>query len=259
MPSQNKNEKIVDSAPNVQRDTFHLLCQYWPLKDADHPTPKDVSFTNDDGIDMESGIVFITDSSVLENPAGEMTYGKFKLEGNTIHVNYDDGRKADYTIKRLHKDELILKRDENNHTSELTYKPTNTSWPDATKNPFSKENYSWSRKPKNSETDTQIKKRVKESVLFYKYYFDGFVNGGADNIVFKGLPDCLNWYQGGITIQSESKLDKKWANCFYSTDEAYKGRQMLQDVITQKYDWDVKETNWFKQTASVLQQIYNRM
>lgn len=259
MPSQNKNEKIVDSTSEIKRDSFHLLCQYWQLKDADHPTSKDISFKTDAGIPMESGIVFFTDSTVLENPAGEMTYGKFKLKGNTIDVNYEDGRKTIYTITRLHKDELLLKRVQNKHTSELTYKPTYTSWPDATKNPFAKQNYSWSIKPKNPETDAEIKKRVKESVLFYKYYFDGYVNGGADNIVFAGLPDCLNWYQGGITIQSESKLDKKWANCFYSTDQAYKGRQMLQDVLTQKYDWDTKETNWFKQTASVLQQIYDRM
>jgi hypothetical protein len=34
---------------------------------------------------------------------------------------------------------------------------------------------------------------------------------------------------------------------------------MLQDAITKKYDWDLKETNWLKQTASVLQQIYDRM
>ena len=259
MPSQNKNEKIVDAGSNIQKDTFHLLCEYWKLEDADHPTSKDISFTNDEGILFQCGIVFITDSSVLENPAGEMTYGKFKLNGNdTIRVDFEDGRKAVYKIISL-KDSLLLNRTEKKHTTELTYKSTNTSWPDASKNPFSKQNYEWTKKPKKPETDEEIRKRVKESVLFYKYYFDGFVNGGATNIDFTGLPCCLNWYQGGITIQSESKLDKKWINCFYSTDQAYKGRQILQDAITKKYDWDLKETNWLKQTASVLQQIYDRM
>lgn len=259
MPSQNKNEKIVDATSNVQKDTFHLLFQYWQLVDADHPTSKDISFTNDDGILFQSGIVFMNDSSVLENPTGEMTYGKFKLSGNKIEGTFDDGRKATYTITRLDKDELLLKRIEGKRASELTFKPTNTSWAEASKNPFSKENYAWSRKPNKPESDEQIKYRVKEFVQFCKYYFDGFINGNADKISFIGLPNCLNWYQGGITIQNESKLDKKWMNCFYSHEQAYKGRQMLQDAIVKKYNWDEQETNWLKQTASVLQQIHDGM
>jgi hypothetical protein len=259
MPSEKRNEKIIDSTSLQQNDTFHLLCEYWKLIDADHPTEKDVSFKNDDGVLFECGIVFMTDSTVLENPTGEMSYGKFNLKGNAIHVNFDNGRKAIYTIQRLHKDGLLLKRTENKHTSDLTYGATQTSWPDANKNPFSKENYKWTVKPKKPETDAEIKERVKESVQFYVYYFDGFIKGNADQIDFKGLPNCLNWYQGGITIQNEENLNKKWISCFYSKDQAYEGRQILQDAITKKYNWDQKETNWLKQTASVLQQIHDQM
>lgn len=259
LPSENPNEKMIDSTSFQQNDTFHLLCEYWKLTDADHPSSKDISFTNDDGVEMQSGIVFMTDSSVLENPTGEMTYGKFSIKGNTIYVNYDDGRKAIYSIQRLKKDQLLLKRTEKKHSSDLTYQGTETSWPDAAKNPFSKENYRWTIKPEKSETDNQIKQRVKESVQFYVYYFNGFVNGGADQIIFTGLPNCLNWYQGGITIQNEDNLNKKWISCFYSKDQAYEGRQILQDAILKKYDWNEKETNWLKQTASVLQQIHDKM
>ena len=258
-PSSDKNEKMVEATPVVQRDSFQLLCQYWKLSDAEHPTSKDISFTNNQGILIESGIVFMTDSSLLENPAGEMSYGKFHLNGNKIEATFDNGRNAVYTMKRLHKDELLLNRIGNKHTSELTYKSTDTWWPDTNKNPFGKQNYQWSIKPKKAETDQQINNRLKQFVEFYKYYFDGLVKGGATNIDFTGLPCCLNWYQGGITIQSESKLDKKWINCFYSTEQAYKGRQMLEDILMKKYDWDTKETNWLKQTASVLQQIHDNM
>jgi hypothetical protein len=34
---------------------------------------------------------------------------------------------------------------------------------------------------------------------------------------------------------------------------------MLEDALVKKYDWDTKETNWLKQTASVLQQIYDKI
>lgn len=257
-PSQNTSEKITEDA-SAAKDTFYLLTQYWELKDADHPLSSDVSFTNGEGVIYDPGIVFMVDSSVLENPVGEMSYGKFSLKGNTINVNFDDGIKAAYIIDRINKDELILLRTERKHTSQLTYKATNTSWPHSDKNPFAKQNYTWSQKPKKSETDAEIKDRVKQYVQFCVYYFDGYINGGAAQIDFNALPTCLDWYQGGITIQNENKLDKKWSDCFYSQKQAYKGRQMLEDAIVKKYNWDEKEANWMKQIVPVLQQIHDGM
>lgn len=257
--TQNNNEKLVEAIPDIPNDTFHLLCQYWKLDDADHPTSRDVSYTTETGVIFQSGMVFMTDSSLLENPAGEMSYGKFKLQGNTINVDFDGGRKAVYLITKLNKDELWLKRTEDNHISELTFKATHTYWPDADKNPFSKLNYQWSQKPKKPESDEALKERLKDNIQFYIYYFNGYINGAAKSIDFIAIPCCLNWYQGSITIQSESKLDKKWAACFYSQEQAFKARQMLEDLLLQKYDWDTTQTNWLRQTVLVLQQIHKRM
>jgi len=243
----------------VPSDTFHLLCQYWKLDEADHPTSRDVSFTNEDGILFQSGIVFMTDSTVLENPAGEMDYGKFKVEGDSVNVNFEQGRKAIYLISKLNRDTLNMQRIENGHTSELTYIATHTYWPEANENPFSRLNYQWSQRPSKPETEELLKNRLRDNIRFYSYYFNGFINGGAKKIDFIGLPCCLNWYEGGITIQSENKMDKKWSNCFYSEEQALQARQILEDVLLQKYDWDTTQTNWLKQTVLVLQQIHDRL
>lgn len=257
-PTPRANKKLVSEIVPAEKDTFHLLCQYWQLDDADNPTPKDISFS-DNGIQLQSGITFMTDSIVLENPRGEMTYGKFKINGNTINVNFDNGTNAVYKIGKINEEDLLLKRTENKKSSELTYKATHTYWPDAGKDPFSKQNYQWAIKPKKSETAAEIKNRAKQCVQFYVYYFDGFVAGGATTVSFDALPNCFNWYVGGITIQSEKKLDKKWINSFYSKEEAFQARQMLEDALMKKYDWDTTQTNWLKQTALVLQQIHDGM
>ncbi len=255
MPSTNHNEKLTDAViVNQPKDTFHLLCQFWQLSDADNPDSKDVSFTND-SILYVPGIVFMTDSSVLENPSGEMSYGKFKIKGNTIQVNFEDGRKAVYLINRLHKDELRLTRTENKHTTILTYTPTYTCWADADKNPFSKKNYQWELKPDKPESDEALKNRVRDCIQFYAYYLKGYVDGGANQIDFRAMPCCFHWYSGGISIQNESNLDKKWITCFYSEQQAFKGRQMIEDIISKNYKWDQQQTNWIQQSAQVLLQM----
>jgi hypothetical protein len=254
-PVNRGGEKLVDTEPRVAKDTFHLLCQYWQLTDAEKPTSADVSFTNDKGILFQSGIVFMTDSVLLENPTGEMKYGKFTLNGNIITSVFDNGSKAIYQIGRLNDNELWLKRTMNKHTTQLVFKATHTYWKDAGKNPFAKQNYQWSIKPLKPENDTALRKRVKENVQFYAYYFNGFIAGHATTINFEAIPCCLKWYSGGIFIQNEDKLDKKWSNCFYSEEQAFQARQILEDALHKKYDWDTTQTNWVKQIAPVLQQI----
>lgn len=255
-PSQKPNEKMSDAKAELKRDTFSLLCQYWELQDAESPTDKDVAFVKDEGSQYLSGIIFMTDSTILENPKGEMTYGKFSMAGKTLDAKYDGGREAKYTIGRINDKELLLRRVEGKRHSELTYKASKTYWKDSDKNPFAKQNYQWARKPAKSETTEEIKKRAKESVLFYAYYFEGFVNGGADEISFKGIPCCFKWYTGGITIQGEKTLDTKWADCFYSKAQAFEARKILEDAIVKKYDWDTTQSNWLQQTALVLKQVY---
>ncbi len=253
--TQKGSDKMADEPAGLPKDTFHLLCQYWQLIDADHPTSKDISFKDNNGIQFQSGITFMADSIMLENPKGEMSYGKFKLKGNTINVDFDNGRKAIYKIGKLDSSELWLKRIENKITSQLTFKGSSTYWPDAGKDPFSKQNYQWAQKPKNVESDEAIKKRLKDNLQFDAYYFTGFINGNAKEIDFTDLPSCLKWYQGGITIQNENKLDKKWINCFYSQEQAFKARQILEDALAKKYNWDTTQTNWLKQMVPVLLQI----
>ena len=259
-PPQDRNEKIVSDIAKAERDSFDILCQYWKLDEADNPTFVDITGKDPKtGIENESGILFMPDSTVLENPKGIRTYGKFSLNNNLIDVSYDDGRKASYEIARLTKEELHLDRTERKKVSNLFYVASNTSWPDVSTNPFSKQNYAWTKKPSKPEDDAKIRERAKDCVRFYQYYFEGFVNGGAKAINFEAIPNPFKWYAGGIFIQNNDELDNKFINCFYSPDEAYKARQMLQDLLQQKHEWDTTQTNWVKQTAMVLEQMRKKM
>lgn len=243
----NKHEKI-------KKDTVQQLYSYWNLEDVEHPLTGDVAFKDNSG-EYVPGISFVANSEIVENPKGEIKYGRFVINNNKINVNYDNGQKSSYEIMQLDTGKLILKRKIRNEVSILTYSPTQSYWPDAKTHPFTKQNYEWTRKPSKEENEVQIKQRVKECVLFYNYYFIGFINDGAKKIDFNYLPSCFNWYSGGISIQSEKKLDPKWINCFYSPLQAYDARDMLDKAIIKKYVWDTTQTNWLKQTAPVLLQM----
>ena len=260
MQQEHKDEKIGNEKMPVLKNPFNKLCQYWEVTDAEGPTYRDLYDEQQEGVKNYPGIIFMTDSTFLENPKAEMRYGKFVYKGKEIDAQFDDGKKAVYTIQNIDGDTMQVKRVEKDHTSILYLKGDRVFWPDASLNPFNKINSQWRIKPSKSESPEQLTERLKGCVQFYEYLFIG--NGDSDNndINFIGLPTCFKWYQGGILVQSEKNLDKKWINCFYSQEEAMSARQMMEDALTtKKYDWDTTQTNWLKQTANVLKQIHDKM
>ncbi len=94
---------------------------------------------------------------------------------------------------------------------------------------------------------------------FYEYFFMGNAVSTINEIDFVGLPSCFKWYQGAVYVQGPKQVDRKWINCFYSEEQAMEARQMMEDLITKKYNWDTSQKNWMFQIADVLKQIQEKM
>ena len=260
MQQEHKDEKIVDEKQPVLRDPFHKLCQYWEVTDAENPTFRDVYDHQQEAIYNYPGIIFMTDSTFLEDPMATMRYGKFTLKGKVIDAEFDDGKKAVYTIMNVQGDTMEFRRVEKDHTTSLYVKGNRVFWPNASLNPFNKINSRWRIKPSRMESSQELNERLKECVQFYEYLFIGNAESENSDVNFSGLPTCFKWYQGGILVMSEKHIDRKWVNCFYSEEQALQARQIMEGVVTtKKYDWDTTQTNWLKQTADVLKQIHDKM
>lgn len=258
-PQEPKDEKIVNEKLPPPKDPFHKLCQYWEVTDAENPTYRDLNDQQTKGLYEIPGIIFMTDSTFLEDPKAEMRYGKFMLKGKVINVQFDDGKKAVYNIQNIQGNTMVLQRVEKDHITILNVKGEQTFWPDASLNPFNKINSKWRIKPAKEETTQELNLRLKECIQFYEYFFQGHAASENSEIDFQGLPTCFKWYEGAIYVQGPKNLDKKFINCFYSEEQAMQARQMMEDVVTKKYDWDTTQKNWLKQTADVLKQIHSKM
>ncbi len=253
-----KNEKLVDQPLPERKDAFHQLCQYWEVADAERPTYRDLN-EHKDAVYNIPGIVFMTDSTFLENPRAAMRYGKFALKGKEINAQFDDGKNSVYTIQEKQGNTMTLKRSEKDQSTILYLKGSEVFWPDANTNPYNKINSEWRTKPNKRESEVELKERLKGCIQFYQYFFTGYVESKSTEIDFSGLPSCFKWYQGGIFVQNKKKLDKKWIDCFYSEDQALQARQIIEDALSKKYDWDTTERNWIKQLVPVLKQVHDKL
>ena len=178
MPDEHKDEKIVESKVHERKDPFHQLCQYWEVTDAENPTFRDLFDHHEEGIYNFPGIIFMTDSTFLENPRADMRYGKFELKGKVINAQFDDGKKAVYTIQDKEGTKMVLRRAEKGQTTILDVTGAQVFWPDARLNPFNKINSKWRIKATEKETPEELNERLKGCVQFYEYFFQG--HAGSD-------------------------------------------------------------------------------
>lgn len=231
-----------------------LLCQNWENKE-------DV----DDGIlnsgasngDLEipfRGFTFFDDGVMVQNPRDNMKTGKWTLDEKSkiIHMIFDNGSSTDFTVDAIGVKSLLLKAGKD---KAVKYVADGKKHKIVSDDPFYPANNKWRIKPTHSETGSEIKSRVIQCVLFYNKFFQDNGDRNEKVISFYGIPSCFKWYQGGISVNNKDKLSKKWIDCFFNTDQAVQGQQLLENIISKKYKWNRQEPSWIKQSAGVLLQI----
>jgi hypothetical protein len=169
-----------------------------------------------------------------------------------ISIVFADGTKKACQLKAIGVKNLILKSGKENA---VKYVADGRKHKNISEDPFYPDNNKWRIKPSHAETDSAIKQRVIQCILFYNKFLQDNADRGMTAISFYGLPGCFKWYTGGITIISKDKVSQKWMDCFYNNDQAIKGQQLLENIISKKYKWNREQTNWVKQSADVLLQV----
>jgi hypothetical protein len=228
-----------------------LLSQNWEAKeDVD-----DGILSNGSDLEMPfRSYCFFDDGVMVQNPRDNMKAGKWTLDekAKMIHLVFDDGSQKDMGLSGIGVNSLLLK---NGKDKPVKYVADGMKRKVVADHPFYPANNLWRKKPAQKETDEALKNRIIQCVLFYNKFLQDNADRKAKVISFYGIPSCFKWYKGGISITNKDKLNQKWIDCFYSKDQAIQGQQMLENIISKKYKWNLEEPSWIKQSAGVLLQI----
>ncbi|UAY52905.1 hypothetical protein [Ferruginibacter albus] len=230
-----------------------LLSQHWAYKE-DYD-----DYDNSNGLDIPyRGYCFFLDGTAVKDPHEEMELGKWNLSADktSIEIKYDKGNQETFKIYDIRGKALVLT---NADKKKIEMVGDGVQEVNVKDDPYAISNNNWRIKPTQKETPEQIRQRLKGCVRFFDLYYKDNVARNKLTILFRGLPSCFNWYQGGITLQNEDVLDEKWIDCFYNKEQAMDAYKMADKVISKKYNWDKEEKNWVKQSAGVLDQMYVKL
>ncbi len=242
-------------------DIEEVLCQTWQMAD----DLEALANADDDGalVMPFRTFHFSDDHTFTKNPRNAIEYGTWAYNNadKMITLTYTSSKETDrYKIRAIATDELKLTNAGLNTISILKFTGQGISYNNHQADPYHLSNNQWRIRPRQPETDVQIRKRLKDYLHFFILFYKDHIARNAETVAFYGFPSCLRWYAGGIYLKKREQMTESWDECFYNKAQAEKAYQMMDNIIGQRYTWskDPKK-NWLVKNAEVLKQMYERL
>ena len=125
--------------------------------------------------------------------------------------------------------------------------------------PFHPKNNLWRIKPKEKETDEEIKARL----INYVEHFAGILKAASEregNVVsFAHSLGIIQVSRGGIGVVKKKKINKDWINCFYDEEDAFKAQSMFKKYAGGNKYKDGTSGNWVKNNYQILRSLLRKM
>lgn len=248
--------KLIDlsKSTNIEK----VLCQGWELEDDLEALS---SSSGPEGILPFRSFYFSPDFTFVKNPRNAIELGKwqFDKETKTITLNYNSGSKDVYRIAALAPAELKLVNTGINSQTVLKFVSDGKAYKNVEDDPYYIANNTWRIKPKKAESDSLLRKRLKEYLHFHILFYRDNLAREKRTISFYGFPTCLKWYAGGIFMIKKDELPENWFTCFYNNEQALKAYEMISALLDKKYKWSKEKISWVKKNLEVLEQMYGNL
>ncbi len=237
------------------KDMGRVLCQNWQMQE---DVEMLASLNEPQGMIPVRSLNLFADSTFTQNIRNFMEYGHwwYNAGDKKIYLKYHNGDKAEYKLAALATDELIVVNTGIDSETKLTYVADGKSYTDISNDPFHISNNQWRIKPRQPETELQLRQRLKQFLWFHVLLYRDNLAREEKVISFYGFPTCLKWYAGGIFIIKKEDLPANWYGCFYNKEQALKAYAIMDDIIGKKYNWPKEKISWVKKNLSVLEQMY---
>jgi hypothetical protein len=104
-------------------------------------------------------------------------------------------------------------------------------------NPFSITNNLWRIKPLRRETDSELRKRMKNHFTYWKQYFAMGLKNRIEVLDIGSTPSLFKLYGNGIQLEYYENLFPEWKNCFYDSVDC---RMAYENVYYKMYQKKIK-------------------
>ena len=241
-----------------------VLAQHWFLDDVSAVSDDKLVWQDGSGSRLFPSLNLFKDSTAIENPRSDLQLATWHRELNnkinSIIMKYGKNETRSYRIRELSLRNLTISWNDGSDSFWIRYRSDGMAHQNILNDPFHPSNNLWRVKPVHIESETEIKKRVKDCVRFYALYYRDNIKRHKKVIEFLGLPEIFRWYNGGIGLPEKKDISDSWVTCFYNKTQAEQGLTILNNLLVDNdFDWPTGTPGWHYRTLSVLEQMHEKL
>lgn len=202
---------------------------------------------------------FSKDGTFIRDPRNELKYGNWNFDAaaRSIRLTYSGGKTEQLRVLKVAAGEMVLAGADGEESRK--YVSNKMRYIKTADDPYHISNNQWRVKPIQKETPDQIKNRVRQFLNFHILFYRNNLALESKKISFYGFPTCLKWYAGGIFIFKDKEIPMNWYGCFYDEAQAREAYQLVDQLISKKYNWSKGKISWVLKNLLVLEQMYQKI
>lgn len=177
-------------------------------------------------------------------------------DGKEISIAIGNTTPEKFSVKYLDSDSMAIEVPHKNGTKIYGFKSDGANYEQPEQNPFHPKNNVWRNPPEASETDEQLRARLKNHLHHLTLILEGAISHDLKVVSFRASPSPLNQFNGGVGILKDSDLPEAWINCFFNRADALKASRLLEKAMStsENVKLDPKDF-WVKKNLAVLKSV----
>jgi hypothetical protein len=187
---------------------------------------------------------------------GHYDYGRWTIKENKLTlINYKNEETV-FTVNSLSRNEMQLTVDgirADNFANQPDFFKSESD------NPFSKQNNEWRIPALKKESDTEIKNRLLNHLLFWEKYFTWAFKNNIETIDVRSTPTLIKIYGNGFGLKPLYDLPKEWRSFFYDEEDLKKATDMIEYIFDKDNIAWAHTDNKYEMFISAFQQMEDKL
>jgi hypothetical protein len=206
---------------------------------------------------------FFPDGTLVEVSAQKYAEGKWSSnDGNkTLDITVPSAAKAEkIAVTYMGTDSLAIQIGTGKNVHTFGFQNNGAKYDVPTQNPFHPINNQWRIKPTASETDEQLKARIKNNIEHFALILESTIKHNLKTASFRQSPTCYHQYNGGVGLEAKKDLSAAWLDCFFDKNDAERAYKLAEKGMKAegKAATNIKN-NWVQNNLAVFRHLQQNL
>jgi hypothetical protein len=182
---------------------------------------------------------------------GRFEYGSWEMEQQQLVLKNQFDEQIRFAVRAIKTDEMLLEKGASAVSHFEGFKLPSSAQND----PFSVTNNYWRIRASATESDQQLRDRLRSHMGFWESYFAWAMDNELTNLDVRSTPSPIKIYGNGFAVKPYADLPDSWKAFFYDSADCRRSTELLTETVRKNNIAWAHTDNKYKMFLSAFQQF----